>query len=120
MFECAELRGIRQKLGSFSARFDADLLEGADAAAVVKVAAAPDPDATHKRIHAQRSCRRRTTGEGGGEITYRSTLEEANEIWAVVAGFATTQFDLARVEGRHDPQEAYAADGMLAMARAAA
>ena len=204
MFECVELGEIRQKLGSFSARFDADLLEGADAAAVVKVAAAienmaasvkaeaarrvgathahrrdghrsaahqlahesgigvgrakqqvatadplaegrllehaerrslgelreecervkaaadPDLDATRKRIHAQRSCRRRTTNQGGGEITYRSTLEEANEVWAVVAGFANTQFDLAGVEGRHEPQEAYAADGMLAMARAAA
>src|SRR3954451_2024014 len=43
-----------------------------------KAAADPDPDSTHKRIHAERFCRRRKTGDGAGEITYRSTLEEAN------------------------------------------
>src|SRR3954451_21804129 len=44
----------------------------------VKPAADADPDSTHKRIHAERFCRRRKTGDGAGEITYRSTLEEAN------------------------------------------
>jgi hypothetical protein len=38
----------------------------------------------------------------------------------VLTGYANQQFDLARLEGRHEPEEAYAADGMLAMARAAA
>jgi len=54
MFECAELAEIRQKLGSFSARFDADLLEGADAAAVVKVAAAIENMAASVKAEAAR------------------------------------------------------------------
>src|SRR5437763_4776840 len=91
-----------------------------DECARVKAAADPDPDATHKRIHAARTCRRRTTVEGGGEIVYGSTLEEVNEVWAVLKGFATTEFDKARLQGRREPEDAYAADGMLAMARAAA
>src|SRR5204862_2212197 len=40
-------------------------------------------------------------------ITYRSTLEETNEIWAVITGFANQQFDLARIEGRHEPEDAF-------------
>src|SRR5436190_13330533 len=86
----------------------------------VKAAADPNPDATHKREHAERACRHRKTGEFSGEITYKSTLEESREVWAVLTGYANQQFDLARIEGRHEPEEAYAADGMLAMARAAA
>ena len=54
MFECAELGEIRQKLGSFSARFDADLREGADAAAVVKVAAAVENMAASVKAEAAR------------------------------------------------------------------
>src|SRR5438067_4169656 len=54
MFECVELGEIRQKLGSFSARFDADLLEGADAAAVVKVAAAIENMAASVKAEAAR------------------------------------------------------------------
>src|SRR5436190_10373553 len=41
----------------------------------VKAAADPDPDATHRRLHAERCCRKRKTADGGGEILYRSTLE---------------------------------------------
>src|SRR5438477_12477292 len=86
----------------------------------VKAAADADPEGTHKRIHAARCARKRTCDDGSGEVTYRSTLEEVNEFWAVVTGFANRQFDLARLQGRREPEEAYAADGMLAMARAAA
>src|SRR5205823_8284324 len=37
-----------------------------------------------------------------------------------VRGFARTIFDKARIAGQHEPSEAYAADAVLAMARAAA
>ena len=86
----------------------------------VKAAADPDPEATHRRIHAGRSCRRRVTPEGAHEIAYRSTGEEVNEVWSVLSGFAQSQFRQARAEGRRDREELYAADGLLAMARAAA
>ncbi|MFP5376913.1 MAG: hypothetical protein ACLGIO_09055 [Acidimicrobiia bacterium] len=42
------------------------------------------------------------------------------EAWAVIAGFATAAFDRARRAGRREPSQAYAADGLLDMARAAA
>src|SRR5207247_10656100 len=61
----------------------------------IKAAADPDPDATHKRTHDERSCRKRKTSEFGGQITYSSTIEEINEVWSVVTGFANQQFDLA-------------------------
>src|SRR5438034_1732959 len=54
----------------------------------IKAAADPDPDATHKRTHDERSCRKRKTSEFGGQITYSSTIEEINEVWSVVTGFA--------------------------------
>jgi hypothetical protein len=99
---------------------DKSLRELKDECAAAKAAADPDPDATRERIHANRSCRRRRTADGGGEITYRSTLDEVAEIWAVIAGYANAEFKQARAEGRREPYDAYAADGALAMARAAA
>jgi hypothetical protein len=91
-----------------------------DECAKVIAAADPDPDATHSRVRAGRCATRRCCADGSSEIRYRSTLEEVTEVWAVVAGYATAAFDAARLQGRHQPGEAYAADGMLAMARAAA
>jgi hypothetical protein len=91
-----------------------------DECARVKAAAEPDPPARHAAIHAARCARQRRCPDGGGEILYRSTLDEVAEIWAVVQGYANRVFAAARTEGRREPVEAYGADGLLAMARAAA
>jgi hypothetical protein len=84
-----------------------------------KAAAEPDDKARHEAIHKSRSLRKRRCADGAGELTYRSTLDQVAEIFAVVQGFANAEFDRARIEGRHEPEEAYLADGLLAACRAA-
>src|SRR3954463_4336273 len=102
MFDCAELREMRQQLADFASRFDADLLEGTAAVGIVSEAAAIENMAASIKAEAARrvavthahrrdghrsaahhlahtSCRRRKTSEFGGEIIYQSTLEELNE-----------------------------------------
>src|ERR1041385_6466783 len=54
MFKTAELHEIHERLGSFAARFDADLLQGTDAAAVVKQAAAIENMAVSIKAEAAR------------------------------------------------------------------
>ncbi|HUR24318.1 MAG TPA: DUF222 domain-containing protein [Acidimicrobiales bacterium] len=84
-----------------------------------KAAADRDAEERHKRILAARFARRRNCPDGSAEIVYRSTVEQVAEIWSVLTGYANEAFNLSRRQGRHEPAQAYAADGMLAMARAA-
>src|SRR3954468_2637707 len=91
-----------------------------DECARVKAAADPDPDATRRRVHAERRARTFSTGVGSSRLVWDDTTERIAEAWAVVTGYANTEFDLARLEERHESEAAYAADAMLAMARAAA
>ena len=91
-----------------------------DECARTKAAAEPDDDSRHAAIHRSRHLRRRRCADGAAELHYRSTVGEVAEMFAVVQGFANQQFDLARLEGRHEPEEAYLADGLLAACRAAA
>jgi hypothetical protein len=90
-----------------------------DECARVKAAAEPDDEARHAAIHRRRFLRQRRCADGSGEIQYRSTLDEVAEIMAVVRGYGNQAFDLARREGRSEPEEAYLADGLLAAARVA-
>ena len=90
-----------------------------DECARAKAAAEPDDDARHRAIHRSRHLRRRRCADGAAELHYRSTVDEVAEVFAVVQGFANREFDLARLEGRHEPEEAYLADGLLAACRAA-
>ncbi|HEX2698646.1 MAG TPA: hypothetical protein VHM89_00380, partial [Acidimicrobiales bacterium] len=85
-----------------------------------KAAADADAEARHRRIHAARYARRRSCADGSAEIVYRSTRSDISQAWAVVSGFANDAFGRARRAGHHEPAEAYAADGLLAMALAAA
>lgn len=86
----------------------------------IRAAADHDAEERHRRIHAARSARRRSCPDGSAEVVYRSTRDEVAEVWAVVSGHADAAFHAARRAGRHEPAEAYAADAVLAMARAAA
>jgi hypothetical protein len=96
------------------------LSELRDECARTKAAADPDPEETHRRIHAQRRARMRDCPDGAGEITYRSTKDEIAEFWKMVQYFGDKAFRAARSEGRVEGHDAYLADGMLGMARAAA
>ena len=97
----------------------ASLGELRDECARTKAAAEPDDAARHAAIHRSRHVRRRRCADGAGELTYRSTLDEIAEVFAVVQGFANTEFERTRREGRHEPEEAYLADGLLAACRSA-
>src|SRR3954467_3975728 len=85
----------------------------------VKAAADPDPDATRRRVHEARGARTFSTGVGSARLVWDDTTERIAEAWAVVTGYANAEFDLARLEERHESEAAYAADAMLAMARTA-
>lgn len=89
-----------------------------DSCARTKAAAEPDDDARHKAIHRSRFLRRRRSADGAGELHYRSTPEEVAEIFGVVKGWAERRFKAARAAGRHEPNEAYLADGLLDAVRA--
>ncbi|HVF33100.1 MAG TPA: DUF222 domain-containing protein [Acidimicrobiales bacterium] len=97
----------------------ASLGELRDECARIKAAAEPDDAARHEAIHRRRHLRRRRCADGAGELWYRSTLDEVAEIFSIIQGHANRQFDLARLAGRHEPEEAYLADGLLAACRAA-
>jgi hypothetical protein len=89
-----------------------------DECARTKAAADRDADARYRRVRESRSCRRRTTADGAGEITYRSTLDDVAVVWSAIEAHAEAEFRRARGEGRRESPEAYAADGLLALARA--
>ena len=97
----------------------ASLGELRDECARTKAAAEPDDAARHAAIHASRHLRKRRCADGAGELTYRSTVDEVAEVFAVVQGFANAEFERARREGRSEPEEAYLADGLLAACQAA-
>jgi hypothetical protein len=83
-------------------------------------AAATDGEARRKRIHQNRYWRKWTDGEGARCGQYRMTPEEAAKLEAAAQPFIDAAFRRARDEGREEPSEAYAADGLVDMARAAA
>ena len=88
-----------------------------EACARTKAAADRDAEARYARIHAERACRRRTTVDGTGEILYRSTVDEVAEVWSAIQAHANRAFERARVAGHREGSDAYAADGLLALAR---
>ena len=96
----------------------ASLGELLDDCARTRAFAQRDADARHRAIHAGRYLRHQRCADGAGELRYRSTVDEVAEVLAVVRGHANRQFDLARLEARHEPEEAYLADGLLAACRA--
>ncbi|MBW8825634.1 MAG: HNH endonuclease [Acidobacteria bacterium] len=96
------------------------LRELQEVCARVKHAALPDPKARHAKIREGRFARKYSSGDGGAEIRYRSTPDEVGEVWQVLSGYAERAFKDAHTDGRREASDAYAADGMLSMARAAA
>jgi hypothetical protein len=89
-----------------------------DEAARVRAAAEPDPVARHRRIHRSRYWRRWTDVEGARCGQYRLTPEAAAIVEAAAQPFIDAAIDLARASDAHEASEAYAADGLVGMARA--
>ena len=85
-----------------------------------RVAADPDPDATHQRIHAQRAVRTYRDGEGGWNCHVRGTAERGAAFEAALARVVDAEFARARTEDRREPREAYAFDALMKMAEGTA
>jgi hypothetical protein len=81
-----------------------------------RAAADPDPDATNRRIHAQRRCRQYTDAEGGWNLSARGTAQDGAAFTTVLNAITDQVFTAARRDGRHEPAEAYAFDALMAMA----
>jgi hypothetical protein len=86
----------------------------------VKAAADPDPDATNRRIHAQRRLRHYRDGEGGWNLSARGTAQTGAAFATVLNAITDQVFTAARRAGRHESVEAYAFDALMAMAEHAA
>jgi len=78
-----------------------------------------DEHERHARVHASRHVRFGTEPDGAATMSVRATTEVMAEIRAGIAHFQDLEFEAARKAGRRDPFEAYAVDGLAAMARAA-
>lgn len=87
-----------------------------DEAARVRAAADPDPAARHERVRRSRFWRRWTDAEGARCGTYRLTPEAGAMVEAAAQPFIDAAIDEARRTGEHEPSDAYAADGLVAMA----
>lgn len=90
-----------------------------DECARVRAAAEPDPAARRQEIHRRRFFRSWTDAKGARCGMYTATPEAAAEIERIVRPFADAAFEAARRAEDREPSEAYAFDGLLAMARAA-
>jgi hypothetical protein len=96
------------------------LVELREECARTRAAADPDPDATNRRIHAQRRCRQYTDAEGGWNLSARGTAQDGAAFTTVLNVITDQVFTAARRDGRHEPVEAYAFDALIAMATHAA
>lgn len=84
------------------------------------IAAASDMEARRARQHRDRSYRTWTDASGAACGAYVLPAEWGAELNRIVKPFIDAAFDQARREQRRESSEAYAADGLLAMARASA
>ncbi len=78
-----------------------------------------DDEARHAQIKASRHVRFGTEPDGAATMSVRATTEVMAEIRAGIPHFQDIEFEAARRAGRRDPFEAYAVDGLSAMARTA-
>ena len=84
-----------------------------------KAAADADPDATYRRLHAARSARAYTDGEGAWHLHVRTTPDAGAEIGTVLDALTDDIFKVAYRDGRREARDAYAADALRELARRA-
>jgi len=93
------------------------LQELKDDCARTKASASSDADARRQRIHDRRCLRTFTDAEGAWHMHVRHNPEVGAEIMAVIDSIRDRLFAQARVQGRREPTEAYAADALTTLAR---
>src|SRR5205823_7882210 len=81
-----------------------------------RAAAVPDAEARRKRIHASRHLRSWTDAEGAWHLHLRDNPEVGAKVMAALGPVRDKLFRAARVEGRREPPEAYAADALVEVA----
>lgn len=86
----------------------------------VKAAALPDDRARHDAIRRRRSAREYIGDDGAWNLHLRGTTDAGARFMAHARPFIDSEFKTARKEGRREPIEAYAFDGIMAMGVAAA
>lgn len=83
-------------------------------------AAKTDMEQQREELHRDRSYRRWTNRKGAACGAFELTPEAGAELDRLVKPFIDRVFDRARRDGRRESSEAYAADGLLDMARVSA
>ena len=83
-------------------------------------ARATDPAETERRIHARRSARDYTDGEGAWHFHATGTAADGSKVRAVLAPIVEERFAAARRDGDREPREAYAFDAFVELAGRAA
>src|SRR4029079_15613913 len=81
--------------------------------------ACPDAMARNRAIYASRSLRHWTDPDGTGRLEGRFTPDVLAEVLGALEPFEAEVFRAARAEGRREGFDAYRADALLALARAA-
>jgi hypothetical protein len=79
-------------------------------------AADRDPEATHRRLHAERRVRSYTDGGGGRNLAVRGPAERVARIEAALEPLIDDLYEQARADGRRETREAYAFDALMALA----
>ena len=86
----------------------------------VRAAALPDELERHEKIRRRRCLRHWTDPDGAFRLQALLTPEAGATVLAALEPLKESVFKRARTEGRREPYEAYAADALVEMARAAA
>jgi len=81
-----------------------------------KAAADPDPDATHRRIHAARYLRTHTDAEGAWNLHAHGTVDDGARIEHALAPIIDQIFRTARQRREPEARDAYAFDALLKLA----
>jgi hypothetical protein len=76
----------------------------------------PNPEATHRRIHRERSVHSYTDTDGAWNCHAHGTPERVAAFTAVLDELVDEVFRQARTDGRREPREAYAFDALMLMA----
>jgi hypothetical protein len=80
-------------------------------------AAGEDDRARYARVRAKRYFKHRVEVDGAFTGSFSLTPDDGAELLAAVRPFRDAAFDHARTNGRREPLEAYAADGLVGLAR---
>ncbi len=84
----------------------------------VELARRGDAQARYDKIHRERSMRHWTDDEGAFRMSAKLTPDAGAKVLGALAPFEKQAFDQARLDGRHEPHEAYRADALVGLTEA--